>query len=145
MTLFENPAGFAKTELFDIPGWGKVARAYGAIPVERDKGAKALRFMLKEVRPFIEQGRPIIIFPEGTRVQHGKRVPLQSGFAALYKLLGLSVVPVAVDSGKSYQKRWKKGGPIRIHFGEPIPSGLPREEIEALTLEGINALNAPES
>lgn len=141
--LFDNPAGFAKQELFDIPGWGRTARNYGAIPVARDEGAKALRTMLKEVRPYIAQGRPIIIFPEGTRVAHGQQPQLQAGFAALYKLLNLPVVPVAVDSGLAYHRRWKRPGQIRVHFGEPIPPGLPREEVEARTHAAINALNTP--
>jgi 1-acyl-sn-glycerol-3-phosphate acyltransferase len=138
---FDYPAGFAKQELFAIPGWGRVARNYGLIPVARDQGAKALRAMLAAARPAIAAGRPIIIFPEGTRVPHGQRAPLQAGFAALYKLLGLQVVPVAVDSGPLYHRRWKQSGTIRLHFGEVIPPGLPRDEIEARVLDAINCLN----
>lgn len=140
---FDHPAGFAKQELFDIPGWGRAARIYGLIPVARDEGAKALRTMLKDARHYIKQERPIIIFPEGTRVAHGERPELQAGFAALYKLLGLPVIPVAVDSGKSYAKLWKRRDTIHVHFGEPIPPGLPREEVEARTHAAINVLNAP--
>jgi len=140
--LFDNPTGFAKKELFDIPGWGRAARAYGAIPVARNEGAKALRTMLKEARPYIDQDRPIIIFPEGTRVPHGQRPPLQSGFAALYKLLGLPVVPVAVDSGPTYHRLWKKPGVIRVHFGDPVPPGLPRAEAEDRVHEAINRFNS---
>ena len=64
--------------------------------------------MLAEARGFIDSGRPLVIFPEGTRVPHGARPPLQSGFAGLYKLLGLPVVPVAVDSGPLYHRWWKR-------------------------------------
>ena len=141
LTLLDHPGGFAKQELFAIPGWGRVAHAYGAIPVARGEGAKALRVMVKEARAFIADGRPLVIFPEGTRVPHGATAPLQSGFAALYKLLGLPVVPVAVDSGPIYQRRWKRPGTITYRFGEPIAPGLPREEIEALVQARINALN----
>lgn len=140
--LFDYPAGFAKRELFSIPGWGRAARAYGAIPVARDQGAKALRTMLRHAQPYVAVGRPIIIFPEGTRVPHGQRPPLQSGFAALYKLLGLPVVPVAVNSGPIYQKIWKRPGTIRVHFGEPVPPGLPRAEAEEKVREAINLLNS---
>lgn len=139
---FDNPAGFAKEELFAIPGWGKAARAYGAIPVRRDAGAKGLREMLRDVQPYIVSGRPIVIFPEGTRVPHGERPPLQAGFAALYKLLGLPVVPVAVDSGPLYHRPWKRRGTITMHFGEPIPPGLPRKDVEAKVHAAINCLNA---
>jgi 1-acyl-sn-glycerol-3-phosphate acyltransferase len=139
--LFEYPAGFAKQELFDIPGWGAVAHAYGLVPVARDQGAKTLRTMLKAIRPAVAAGRPIVIFPEGTRVPHGARAPLQSGFAALYKLVNLPVIPVAVDSGPTYHRTWKKRGTIRVHFGEPIPTGLSRDEIEARVSEAINRFN----
>jgi len=139
---FDYPAGVAKAELFDIPGWGRAALAYGLIPVARDQGARALRSMLKAARPALDQGRPIVIFPEGTRVPHGTRPPLQSGFAALYKLFGLPVVPVAVDSGPIYHCRLKRPGTITWHFGEVIEPGLTRAEIEARVHAAINALNS---
>ncbi len=139
--LFEFPAVFAKAELSELPAFGRASRVWGNIAVARDQGAKALRQMLREVRPAVEAGRPICIFPEGTRVPHGAAPPLQSGFAALYKLLGLPVVPVAVDSGPVYQRRWKVPGTITIHFGEAIPARLPREEIEARVHGAINCLN----
>lgn len=139
--LLPHPAMFGKVELFDIPGWGRAAAAYGAIPVARDDGAKALRAMLALARQRVAEGRPLAIFPEGTRVPHGTRPPLKSGFAGIYKLTGLPVVPVAIDSGPLYQRRWKRSGTIRIRFGETIPPGLPREEIEARVHAAINALN----
>ena len=140
--LLDNPVPFAKEELFRIPGRGRVARAYGNIPVMRDAGAKGLRAMMTEARMHIGGGRPLAIFPEGTRIPHGQRPPLRSGFAGLYKLLGLPVVPVAVDSGPTYQRWWKRRGTITIRFFEPIPPGLPREEIEERVHTAINALNA---
>lgn len=142
--MFDHPAGVAKAELFDLPGWGRAGRAYGLIPVEREAGAKALRAMLKAAKPALEAGRPVVIFPEGTRVPHAKRPPLRPGFAALYKILKLPVIPVAVDSGPVYKGTWKKPGTITWHFGAMIEPGLPRDEVEALVHEGINALNPPE-
>lgn len=140
--LLGRPAIIAKAELLRIPLWGKVAGSYGLIPVERDQGAKALRVMLSAARELVQTGRPLAIFPEGTRVPHGERWELQSGFAALYKLLRLPVVPVAIVSGPFYHRRWKRRGTILIRFGEPIPPGLPREEIEARVFAAINLLNA---
>ncbi|KPH60645.1 lysophospholipid acyltransferase family protein [Novosphingobium aerophilum] len=135
------PAPFPKAELIDIPGWGWAARQYGAVVVQRDQGARALRAMVASARGFASQGRPLAIFPEGTRVPHGQRAPLQAGFAGLYKLLGLPVVPVAVDSGRLYHRRWKKPGTITLRVGERIEPGLARDEIEARVQTAINALN----
>ena len=139
--LLPLPVVLAKAELFRIPVWGSVARAYGLIEVDRDAGAKALMTMMRQAKAAVAAGRPLIIFPEGTRVPHGERRELQAGFAGLYKVLGLPVVPVAVDSGPTYQRGLKPPRPITYRFGEPIPAGLPREEIEARVLDAINALN----
>lgn len=139
--LFHQPIIFAKAELLRIPLWGKVGRVYGLVPVERSQGARALRSMIAAARAQKGGGRVFVIFPEGTRVPHGTRAPLQAGFAALYKLLDLPVVPVAVDSGPLYHRWWKLSGTITVRVGEPLPPGLPRAEIEAQVHAGINALN----
>ena len=141
-TLLPRPVVFAKAELIRIPLWGRAAAGYGVIAVERDQGAKALRSMVTSARALSSDGRPLAIFPEGTRVPHGTRPPLQSGFAGLYKLLGLPVVAAAVDSGPLYHRFWKRPGTITVRFAEPIPAGLPREEIEARVHAAINTLNA---
>lgn len=141
-TLLPHPAMFGKVELFAIPGWGRAAAAYGAIPVARDQGAKALRTMMALARERVQSGRPLAIFPEGTRVPHGTQPELKSGFMGIYKLIGLPIVPVAVCSGPVYHRRWKQaGGTIRIRFGEPVPPGLDRDEAEARVRAAINALN----
>lgn len=140
-TLFHFPSVFAKRELFSIPFWGHSARVYGLTPVSRDAGAKALREMLAAARERLAEGRPLVIFPEGTRVPHGGPAPLQAGFAGIYKLLGVPVVPVAVNSGPLYHRLWKRGGVITYKFGELIPAGLPRAEAEARVQAAMNALN----
>lgn len=139
--LLRLPVVFAKAELFQIPVWGTVARAYGLIEVDREAGARTLMTMLRQAKAAVAEGRPLLIFPEGTRVPHGERRELQAGFAGLYKVLGLPVVPVAVDSGPTYHRWMKRKRPITYRFGEPIPPGLPREEIEARVLDAINMLN----
>ncbi|MFL0671375.1 MAG: lysophospholipid acyltransferase family protein [Erythrobacter sp.] len=139
--LLAFPAVFAKQELFRIPGWGYSARVYGLVPVARDQGAKALRAMIASARERAAAGRPLVIFPEGTRVAHGTCPPLQAGFAGLYKLLGLPVVPVAVNSGPAYHRLLKQPGQITYKVGELIPAGLAREDIEARVHAAINQLN----
>lgn len=139
--LLDLPVVFAKDQLFKIPLWGASARAYGVVPVEREQGARALRAMIAAAKAYSDTGRPLVIFPEGTRVPHGTRPPLQSGFAGLYKLLGLPVVPVAIDSGPLYHRLVKRPGMVTYRFGEPIPPGLARDEAEARVHAAINALN----
>ena len=142
--LFAFPVVFAKRELFMIPGWGYSARTYGLIPVARDGGAKALRDMIATAKLRVNEGRPLVIFPEGTRVPHGKEPPLQSGFAGIYKLLGLPVVPIAVNSGPFYHRIVKQPGRITYRVGETIPAGLPRAEVERRVHRAINVLNEGE-
>lgn len=145
--LFRWPAVFAKEELFSIPVWGQAARFYGLIPVDRDGGGKAMRAMLGAAKAALANERPLVLFAEGTRVAHGEAPHLRSGFAGVYRLLGVPVIPVAVDSGIAYPpRRWVKWpGPITYRIGETIPAGLPREEAEARVRAAINALNPPEA
>lgn len=141
--LFNLPAVVTKKELFDIPCWGTAAKAYGMIPIDRSAGASGLRALIAAGKEMQAAGRPIVIFAEGTRVAHGEKPPLQSGFAGLYKLLGLPVVPIAVNSGKLTPKGkpWWYSGTMTYKVGETIPPGLPREEVEARVHAAINALN----
>lgn len=143
--LLPYPAIFAKAELMHIPVWGKLGALYGLIGVERGEGARTLRAMVSASRQMVAAGRPLAIFPEGTRVPHGSRPPLQSGFAGLYKLLALPVIPVAIDSGPLLHGKWKRRGTVTIRFGETIPPGLPRAEVEQRVHTAINALNPPEA
>ena len=140
-TLLADPVIIAKAELMQIPLWGMAARRWGLIAVRREDGAKALRAMVAEAKARTAVGRPLAIFPEGTRIASGEQAELQSGFAALYKLLRLPVVPVAVNSGRLYHRWFKRPGIVTYRFGEAIPPGLPREAIEARVTAAITALN----
>ncbi len=143
LALFDRPAVVMKQELVDMFGWGYVARHHGVIPVDRDGGATAMRRMIAAAKAAKAAGRPVILFPEGTRVPHGQQPPLRAGLAGLYKVLGLPVVPVALDSGRFSPKGSfiKCGGVVTMRVGETIPPGLPREEIEARVHAAINVLN----
>jgi 1-acyl-sn-glycerol-3-phosphate acyltransferase len=144
--LLKEPAVVLKRQLADLPGWGLAARRYGVIPVDREGGAAALRRMLHAGKAAAAAGRPILIFPEGTRVPPGEQPPLQPGFAGLYSSLRLPVVPVALDSGRVWPRRSfvKRPGVVTFRFGEPIEPGLKRPEIEERVKAAINGLeNAP--
>jgi 1-acyl-sn-glycerol-3-phosphate acyltransferase len=140
--LLNEPAVVLKRELIEIPLWGWVVRRYGVIPVDRSGGAAALRSMMRAAEAAIAEGRPIVIFPEGTRVPPGQQPPLQPGFAGLYRALKLPVVPVAVDSGRLWPRHRfvKLSGRITMRFEPALPPGLPRAEIEAKVHAAINAL-----
>jgi len=145
--LCHLPVIVIKQELADLPLFGWLTRRYGVIPVERSAGAKALRALVEEGRETLASGRPVIIYPEGTRVRVGETPELRSGFAALYRALGLPVVPVATDSGRLWGRGLvHRGGTVRLKIGETIPPGLKRDEIERRVHAAINALElAPEA
>jgi 1-acyl-sn-glycerol-3-phosphate acyltransferase len=145
--LTHLPVIVIKKELADIPLFGWMTRCYGVIPVERSAGARALRALVEEGKRAIATGRPVIIYPEGTRVRVGETPELRSGFAALYRALGLPVVPVAVDSGRVWGRGFvHRSGTVTLKVGETIPAGLKRDVIEARVHAAINALElAPET
>lgn len=139
--LFERPAVVMKAELRRIPVWGAAAARHGSIFVDRTGSATMLRRMMKAAKAAADAGRPVVIFPEGTRVPVGASPPLAAGFAGLYKVLKLPVIPIALDSGSAWPKRFvKRPATVTMRIGEPIPPGLPREAIEARVHAAINAL-----
>ena len=140
--VLDYPGVFAKAELMRIPGWGLAGDRYGLVTVEREQGAKTLRHMMTAAKKISGQGRPLAIFPEGSRVPHGTQPELKSGFAGIYKLLALPVVPIAVNSGPLYHRLWKRAGVITYHIAPAVPPGLPRAEAEALVHVAINAYNS---
>ncbi|MEJ7934425.1 lysophospholipid acyltransferase family protein [Sphingobium sp. AN558] len=144
LCLFDRPVVAAKRELFDIPLWGGIAERYGLLPVERGGGASAMRALRAGARAAHAQGRALCIFPEGTRVPHGEAPPLRSGFAGLYALLKLPVVPIAIDSGRVSPRGsfFKRSGIITYKAGEIVPAGLDRDEAERRVHAAINALNS---
>jgi 1-acyl-sn-glycerol-3-phosphate acyltransferase len=142
--LSHLPIIVMKKELADIPLFGFMTRRYGVIPVERSAGAKALRALVEEGKAAVATGRPVIIYPEGTRVRVGETPELKSGFAALYRTLALPVVPVALDSGRLWGRGFvHRGGTVTLKVGETIPPGLPRKDVEARVHAAINALELP--
>ncbi|UZK65299.1 lysophospholipid acyltransferase family protein [Sphingomonas sp. M1-B02] len=140
--MLAGPAVVMRQEYARIPIWGWAARRYGVIVIDRSGAAAALRQMMREAKAAGAEGRSIVLFPEGTRSALGEAPPLRSGLAGLYRAIGLPVVPVALDTARV----WPKVGPMRpgtvtLQFGEPIPPGLKRAEIEARVHAAINALN----
>jgi 1-acyl-sn-glycerol-3-phosphate acyltransferase len=141
--MLDAPAVVMRQEYARIPVWGWAARRYGIIIIDRSGAATALRQMMREAKAAGAAGRSVILFPEGTRSAMGEAPPVQAGLAGLYRAVGLPLVPVALDSARV----WPKHGPMRtgvvtFRFGEAIPAGLKREEVESRVFGEINALNA---
>ena len=128
--LIRRPGHIFKRELLWVPVFGWYLLRAGGIPIDRKGGAAALKRMIAAARRTISEGRHIVIFPEGTRVAVGARVPYHPGVAALYTQLKVPVVPVALNSGLFWGRRTflKKPGRIVLEFLEPIPPGLRRRE-----------------
>ena len=119
-----------KQELTWSPVFGLYLLRAGLVPVDRKGGSKALRKMVAKAKRVIADGRPIVIFPEGTRVAPGEHRPYHPGVAALYGQLGVSVVPVALNSGRFWGRRSfaKSPGTITLEFLPRIDPGLRRKE-----------------
>ncbi len=144
LALFERPIVVMKKELLDLPIWGYASIKHGSIGVDREAGPAAMRAMISAAKVAKASGRPIILFPEGTRVPHGESPPLKAGLAGLYKILNMPVIPVALDAGRIWPKGFVKGtGPAHMKVGDPIPPALPREEMERRVHAAINSLNMP--
>jgi 1-acyl-sn-glycerol-3-phosphate acyltransferase len=135
--LLENPVIVLKQSLTMIPVFGWYLRRGAAIVIDRDAGAKALRPMVAAARSAAAVGRPIAIFPEGTRTPVGARQLYQPGVAALYMQLGLPLVPVALNSGLFWGRRsfLKRPGRILVNILPAIEPGLNRRHVMA-ELEG---------
>lgn len=133
LTLLPKPTYVMKRELRHIPLFGPLTPLAGMILIDRRAGAQALRALIAATRRAVEEGRQIIIFPEGTRTRPGERVPLQPGVAAMAAAARLPVIPVATDSGLRWGRRafLKRPGPVHLIVGAPIAADMPREALLA--------------
>lgn len=127
--VVNDPAYVLKRELTWIPFFGWYLAKTGVIAIDRSAGTKALKAMVKGGEDAKAEGRPIIIFPEGTRTPPGERQPYHTGIAMLYGALELPVVPVALNSGLFWRKRGfsKRAGTIALEFLPAIAPGMNRK------------------
>ena len=137
--VFPEQSYVLKKELLSIPLWGWCARKCGHISVDRSGGASALKGLVRDSRKFLEMGRHLIIFPEGTRSAPGKTGTYHPGIAALYSQLSAPIVPVALNSGLYWGRRsfLKTPGTIIVEFLPPMPRGLDRRTFMAELEERI--------
>ncbi len=131
--LLPDVAYVLKKELLAIPVYGWHARHVGMIPVDRAGGGPALKAMLRAAQAALGAGRPVVIFPEGTRTAPGERVPYQPGVVAIAGATDAPVIPVATDSGRLWGRRafHKRPGTIHVSVLPPLPPRLPRAKLLA--------------
>jgi len=127
----DGPIFILKKELLNIPLFGWYLRKIGSIAIVRDTTTRENLNFFDKVRERIETSkRPLLIFPQGTRVKLGEQPPFKKGVGRIYKALNLPCVPVALNTGKVWPKNsfLKYPGDIHISFLEPIMSGKNNEE-----------------
>jgi 1-acyl-sn-glycerol-3-phosphate acyltransferase len=121
------PIFILKKELLKIPLFGWYLKKIGAIEIIREKTTKEnLNFFDKVKNTIQKNNRPLLIFPQGTRVRFVDRSPFKKGVGRIYNSLKLPCIPVALNSGKIWPKNSfiKYPGDIHVSFLEPIKPGL---------------------
>ncbi len=131
--LFRDPAIVLKDELKWIPFYGWFCVKFEHILVKRDRAAAALKALVEAAKVRLAQDRQVVIFPEGTRRAPGAPPDYKPGYVALYEVLGVPCIPLALNSGVYWPRRslMRFPGTIIVEFLEPIPPGLPRKAFKA--------------
>ena len=137
--LFADPTFILKRELMWIPFFGWYLAKARSVPIDRRAGSAALAQMNARAREEAQDGRQILIFPEGTRRPPGAPPAYKFGVAHLYGNLGVPCLPVALNSGLYWPRRRfiRRPGTIRIEILDPIAPGLPREAFFEILKETI--------
>lgn len=131
--VLDDPAIILKKELSYLPFFGWYAMKLKNIKVDRAAAAKALRDMLKQARERASEGRQVVIFPQGTRLEPGAEDSYKPGVAGLYSAMKVACTPVALNSGLYWPAHGfvRRPGTIVIEFLPAIEPGLPRDEFMA--------------
>ena len=130
-TIFNSPIFILKKELLFIPIFGWYLKKIGSISIKRNKVTKDnLGFFENISRVVANSKRPLIIFPQGTRVLPNERPPFKKGVGRIYEELKIICQPVAINSGYVWPKKGFKNSQktITISILKPIESGLPKEQ-----------------
>ena len=135
----DAPAIVLKRSLLYIPFYGWFVWKATAIAIDRSAGARALRKMSHAAKTVLGEGRPILIFPEGTRKRPGAAPDYKPGVAGLYAMLDVDCVPVALNSGIHWTGFLKHPGTIVLEFLEPIAPGMKRPAFMALLEQRIES------
>ncbi len=139
-TIFNSPVFILKKELLLIPIFGWYLKKIGSISIKRNKVTKKNLGFFDDISKMIaKSNRPLIIFPQGTRVLPDERPPFKKGVSRIYEQLNVKCQPVAINSGYVWPKNGKKKAnkTITISILKPIPSGLSKENFIQILEENI--------
>ena len=130
-SVLDYPVFILKKELLKIPLFGLYLKKIKSIEIVRDTTTKDnLNFFEKVANIIKNDKRPLLIFPQGTRVKFDDKVPFKKGVGRIYEALNISCVPIALNSGKVWPKHGivKHPGKITVSFLKPIEPGLNKDE-----------------
>jgi len=147
-TIFNSPVFILKKELLMIPIFGWYLKKIGSISIKRNKVSKENLSFFDDISKQISSSeRPLIIFPQGTRLLPNDRTPFKKGSSRIYEELKISCQPIAINSGNT----WPKKGPKKINtiltisILNPIEPGLKKEiflkELESVIYSELDILN----
>ena len=130
-TIFNSPVFILKKELLLIPIFGWYLKKIGSISIKRNKTTKDNIGFFNNISKMTQDSkRPLIIFPQGTRVLPTERPPFKKGASRIYEELKIACQPIAINSGYVWPKKGKKNShrTITISILEPVAAGLTRKD-----------------
>ena len=130
-TIFNSPVFILKKELLIIPIFGWYLKKIGSISINRNKISKDNLSFFSDISKMISNSnRPLIIFPQGTRVLPHERPPFKKGANRIYEELKILCQPIAINSGYVWPKKGIKQAnkTITISILKPIETGLSKDE-----------------
>ncbi len=147
-TIFNSPVFILKKELLRIPVFGWYLKKIGSISINRNKVSKDnLGFFEDILKTVNNSDRPLIIFPQGTRVMPSERTPFKKGATRIYQELNIACQPVAINSGYVWPKKGPKNShkTITVSILNPINAGMGKEnflkDLENKIYNELNLLN----
>ena len=147
-TIFNSPVFILKKELLMIPVFGWYLKKIGSISIKRNKVSKENLGFFDNISKHINlSNRPLIIFPQGTRLPPEDRTPFKKGSSRIYEELKISCQPIAINSGNTWPKNGSKkiNKILTISILKPIEPGLEKEiflkELESVIYSELDVLN----
>ena len=139
-TIFNSPVFILKKELLQIPIFGWYLKKIGSISIKRDKITKKNLSFFEDISKIISSSkRPLIIFPQATRVLPNERPPFKKGAARIYEELNIPCQPIAINSGFVWPKKGikNKNKIITISILKPIETGLSKDQFTLILEKNI--------